>query len=85
MAPVCLTFLLRPGVTFTGEHNRYDLCLYGVHKQMRKNKIEHCTENEFCETGSVCHSQMGLYSKWISPNLQWLAKGSGVVGKGTVS
>ena len=22
---------------------------------------------------------------WISPNLQWLAKGSGVVGKGTVS
>ena len=44
MAPVCLTFLLRPGVTFTGEHNRYDLCLYGVHKQMRKNKIEQLTE-----------------------------------------
>lgn len=52
--------LLRPGVTFAGEHNRYDPCPY---KQMRKNKIEHCTKNEFCETGSVCHSQMSIYSK----------------------
>lgn len=77
--------LLRPGVTFTGEHNRYDPCPYGVYKLMRKNKIEHCTGNKFCETEIVCHSQMGICSKWISPNLQWLAKGSGVVGKGTVS